>query len=171
MTLSIRKTLIKITVTAVMTALSIVLCRFLGFPPSGAYRIEIGFLPISIVAMLFGPVWSGISYAMSDFIGALIFTGVNPFITLCKLLFGVLMGLFFHRKNITVIQTVLFFLFCGIVIDVALMTPIFVFMFGYELKAALTFRLIGFAVNTPVRIVLFLITQKLLKKVISSHFS
>ena len=91
--------LLRLTTTAVMIAMSIVLCRLLGFPPTGTYRIELGFLPIAVIAMLYGPIWSGVAYGISDLIGAWIFTGINPFITLCKIAFGVVMGLFFYRRE------------------------------------------------------------------------
>ena len=52
--------LLRLTTTAVMIAMSIVLGRLLGFPPTGTYRIELGFLPIAVIAMLYdryGRVW------------------------------------------------------------------------------------------------------------------
>ena len=43
----------KLTLTAVMTALSIVLCRYLGYSPANTmFRVEIGFLPIALIAVL-----------------------------------------------------------------------------------------------------------------------
>lgn len=83
-----RNIIIRLTTTAVMIAMSVVLCRLLGFPQTGSYRIEISFLPIAVVAMLYGPIWSGVAYGVADLIGAAIFTGINPLITLCKVLFG-----------------------------------------------------------------------------------
>ena len=144
-----------------MVALSIVFCRVLGFPTTGMWRVEIGFLPILIVAILYGPVWSAVSYGLADFIGALIYTGINPFILLCKIVFGLLMGVVFHGKEkIGLPQNILFFLLVGFVVDIMMMTPIFVFMFGYTWKAALIWRLAAFSVNTPVRIVLTVLTDQ-----------
>ena len=144
-----------------MVALSIVFCRVLGFPTTGMWRVEIGFLPILIVAILYGPVWSAVSYGLADFIGALIYTGINPFILLCKIVFGLLMGVVFHGKEkIGLPRNILFFLLVGFVVDIMMMTPIFVFMFGYTWKAALIWRLAAFSVNTPVRIVLTVLTDQ-----------
>ena len=154
----------RITICAVMAALAILLCRILGFPPTGAYRIEISFLPIAVIAMLYGPVWSGICYAAADLIGAAILTGINPFITLCKLLFGVLMGLVFYKKRRGPLGIILFFLLAGVLVDICCMTPIFVYQFGYTWKAALIYRAIGFAVNTPVRILLMILIEPRLAK-------
>ena len=53
--------LLKVTTCAMMIALSVVFCRVLGFPTSGMYRVEIGFLPIAIIAILYGPLWSALT--------------------------------------------------------------------------------------------------------------
>ena len=162
--------LLKITTSAMMVALSIVFCRVLGFPTTGMWRVEIGFLPILIVAILYGPVWSAVSYGLADLIGALIYTGINPFILLCKIVFGLLMGLVFHdREKIGLPRNILFFLLVGFVVDIMMMTPIFVFMFGYTWKAALIWRLAAFSVNTPVRIVLTVLTDKFLLPSVQKH--
>ena len=149
-----RGPLIRLTTCAMMVALSVVLCRLLGFPQNGATRVEIGFLPIAVVAYLYGPIWSATAYGLADFIGAAIFTGVNPFITLCKIVFGLAMGLCFHgRERIGLWRNVAFFVAVAIVVDIGMMTPIFVRMFGYELWSAVTYRSIGALFNTPVRII------------------
>lgn len=135
-----------------MTALSIVLCRLLGFPQSGNFRIEIGFLPIAVIAWLYGPIWAGVAYGLSDLIGAAIFTGVNPLITLVKVAFGVAMGVSFYRRRPGFLRSLVTFLLIGVVLDVGAMLPIFVFWFAYTPETALVGRLIGFAVNTPVRV-------------------
>ena len=153
----------KITTSAMMVALSIVFCRVLGFPTTGMWRVEIGFLPILIVAILYGPVWSAVSYGLADLIGALIYTGINPFILLCKIVFGLLMGVVFHgREKIGLPRNILFFLLVGFIVDIMMMTPIFVFMFGYTWEAALIWRLAAFSVNTPMRIFLTVLTDKFL---------
>ncbi len=158
-----REALVRLTTTAMMVALSVIFCRLLGFPQEGAFRIEVSFLPITIVAMLYGPLWSAAAYGLADFIGALIFTGVNPFILLCKIIFGFLMGVFFYKKEkIGLLRNILFFILVGALVDVGMMTPIFIFLFGYDLKGALVYRLIGYAVNTPVRIFLVAFAGKFL---------
>ena len=159
-----------LTVCAMMIALSIVFCRLLGFPQSGATRIELGFLPIAIVAVLYGPIWSMISYGIADFIGALIFTGVNPFITLCKIVFGLAMGLAFYKKEkIGLVRNILFFVVGGFIIDVLMMMPIWVFMFGNTWSQAFYFRMIGYAVNTPVRIIVLAVADKYLFPALRKH--
>jgi len=151
----------RIVMSAVLTAMSVVLCRFLGFSPGGtAFRVEIGFLPIAAVAMMYGPVWAGVSYGVSDLLGAAITTGINPFITLCKVLFGTLLGLCFYGKKRGFIYQTVFFILVGAAVDILCMTPIFVHYFGYTTDAALITRAATAAINTPVRIALFYLTQK-----------
>ena len=157
------QTLLKMTTCAMMIALSVIFCRVLGFPTTGMYRVEIGFLPIAIIAILYGPVWSALSYGLADMIGALLFTGVNPLILICKIIFGLLMGFaFYNREKIGLVRNILFFLFIGFVVDILMMTPIFVYMFGYTWEAAVIWRLAAFSVNTPARIVLTVLTDKFL---------
>ena len=164
-----RTTLLRMTVCAMMIALAIVLCRLLGFPQTGAYRVEISFLPIAVVAMLMGPIWAGASYGLADFIGAAVTTGINPFITLCKIAFGAAMGFAFYKKKPGVIRSIVFFIAAGIIIDIGMMMPIFIYGFGYGVKAAFNYRLIGFAVNTPVRILLMILTGKYLMPLLSRY--
>ena len=155
--------LLKATTSAMMIALSIILCRYFGYPTTGMWRVEIGFLPIAIVAILYGPVWSAVSYGLADLIGAVIWTGVNPFILLCKIVFGLLMGIFFHgREKLGLARIILFFLLGGFMVDIVMMTPIFVYMFGYTWKAALIFRLAAFSVNTVARVMLMILSDKFL---------
>lgn len=155
--------LLRLTTTAMMVALSVIFTRLLGFPTSGMWRVEIGFFPIAIVAILYGPLWSATAYGLADFIGSLLFTGVDPFILICKIVFGLLMGLFFYKKEkLGLARIILFFLFGAFIVDIVMMTPIFVYVFGNPWDAAITFRLAAFAVNTPVRIILMVLADKFL---------
>lgn len=157
----VRTAIRRIVMCAAMTAMSIVLCRFLGFSPANsAFRIEIGFLPIAIVGMLYGPVWAGAAYGASDLIGAAVTTGINPFITLCKILFGTLMGFAFKGRPRGIIYCTAFFVIAGIVVDILCMSPIFVHYFGYTAEAAFYTRTVSTAVNLPVRIALFYLTER-----------
>ncbi len=157
----VRTVIRRIVMCAAMTAMSIVLCRFLGISPANsAFRIEIGFLPIAVVGMLYGPVWAGAAYGASDLIGAAVTTGINPFITLCKVLFGVLMGAAFRGKRRGLIYCIAFFIITGIVVDVICMAPIFVHYFGYTAEAAFYTRLVSTVINVPVRIALYYLTDR-----------
>lgn len=89
-----------ITMLALLTALEIVLSRFLSI---SAWNIKIGFsfVPVVIAAMLFGPVAAGIVGALGDFIGAILFPigAYFPGFTLTAFLTGFVFGLFLYRKQ------------------------------------------------------------------------
>ena len=153
----------KITLTAVMTALSIVLTRLFAMfgPANTLYRLDIGFLPIAIVAILAGPVWSCVGYSLADLIGAVLTTGMNPLILLCKALSGLILGLFLYRRRpkLPLILLTLFVIVLGV--DVFLMSWVFLTMKWKDtyLEALLP-RAINGAVNYPLRVIaLFLVCR------------
>lgn len=85
---------------AVLVAMEIVLSRFLSI---SAWNTKIGFsfVPIAVAAMLFGPVAGGITGALGDFIGALLFPigAYFPGFTLTAFLTGVVFGLFLYKEQ------------------------------------------------------------------------
>ena len=152
----------KLTLTAVMTALSIVLCRYLGYSPANTmFRVEIGFLPVAVVGILAGPLYSGVCYGLADLIGSLVTTGMNPLILLCKIAAGLVLGLFLYRRrpSVPLILVTLFVLGAGV--DVFLMSAVFKVM-GYapSYAAALYTRTVNALINYPIRVVsLFLVCR------------
>ena len=89
-----------LTTLALLTALEIVLSRFLSI---NAWNIKIGFnfIPIVIAAILYGPLEAGIVAALGDFIGALLFPigAYFPGFTLTAFLHGLVFGLFLYKKQ------------------------------------------------------------------------
>jgi ECF transporter S component (folate family) len=143
-----------------MAALSIVLCRWLGFSPGDSMvRIEIGFLPVALVGALFGPLWAALTYGVADLVGSLITTGMNPLILACKVLTGFLLGFLPKRRRGAALRVVLVMLVVGVVIDVALMSGVFA-IYGYAPTyfSAMITRVANAGVNLPIRIFLYLLT-------------
>ena len=163
------KSLRALTFTSVSVAISVVLCRFLGFTPlDSPVRFEFGFLPIGIVAEFFGPVYSGVGYLVADLIGSFIQGyAPNPYITVCKLLTGVIMGLFFTRGRTSLPWVIAVFTIINFYIDFLLMSPIFVFMYGWDWGVTFVTRAVNAAVTLPFRIISFYIASKALKKPLS----
>ena len=156
-----KKALKRTCVCGAMIGLAIVFCRMLGFPPSGMWRIELSFLPIAFVGMLYGPLWAGASYTIADVVGAAIYTGVNPFIALEKCLMGVVMGLFFHRQNKLGIWKILVSMsIIAVFLDFLMMSFIFHYAFGYAWEAALPLRLVNAAVNLVVRAAILILCER-----------
>ena len=158
--------LFPLTATAVMIAMSVILCRYLGFSPQDTMvRFEIGFVPIALVAYLFGPVYSTVAYVLSDVIGSLL-SGYAPnlWITAAQALFGLIMGLFFYKKKPTVLRVSLVFLLISVVVEILFKAPIFIYMFGYTPGLAFGVRALNAAANYPVRVILFYVLARVLEK-------
>lgn len=87
---------------ALLIALEVILTRFLSINLP-IVRIGFGFLPVAIAAILFGPLWAGIGYAVGDLIGMLLWpTGAYfPGFTVTAFLVGAAYGLFLYKKTVT----------------------------------------------------------------------
>ncbi len=146
--------------------MSVLLCRFLGFAPlNSPVRFDFGFLPIAITAELFGPFYSGIAYLAADIIGSFV-QGYAPnvYISACKLLTGILMGVFFTRGRTSLPRIIIAFSVINVFIDFLLMSPNFVFMYGWEWGVTFATRAVNAALTLPFRIITFYISAKALKK-------
>ena len=62
----------EIAILGVLTALNVVLSRFVSF---NAWNMKLGtgFIPVIIAAVIFGPIGAGIVGALGDLIGAILF--------------------------------------------------------------------------------------------------
>lgn len=155
------------TFTAAAAAMSVMLCRFLGFSPQDSpVRFDFGFFPLAIVGQAFGAAYAGVGYLVADIIGSLV-QGYAPniWISGCKLLTGFIMGAAFGgRRHVSLPRVVIAFTLINVLIDFLLMTPIFVFMYRIELGAALYTRGLNAAVTLPVRIITFYILARALER-------
>lgn len=89
----------KIAYLAVLTALEILLNRFLSFNVWNQ-KIGLSFIPIVLAAMTFGPVAGGIVGGLGDVIGAILFPigTYFPGFTVVAFVQGCLFGLLLYRK-------------------------------------------------------------------------
>lgn len=125
-----------LTITAALVAINLVLNQFtLAFGP----LLEIGFafLPIGVLAYLYGPVNAGIASVVADIIGFVLRPAgfFFPGFTFNSLLIGLLFGWFLYKKPVTLSRVALANLVVTIVITLIL-TPIWLnIMFGSPLFA------------------------------------
>lgn len=95
----------KLVVCAMLVALGVVLSGVLSIPITldGSPSAKIGFgpLPIIFAGILFGPLYGAMAAAVWDILTALIFPvgAYLPWFTLSAVLFGLLPGLFFMKKQ------------------------------------------------------------------------
>lgn len=79
----------------VLVAMNIILSRFFSIRIGDTLRISLGFTPLFLAGLWFGPVVGGICGMVSDFIGCIL-QGyqINPFLMMTAILAGALAGIF-----------------------------------------------------------------------------
>jgi len=95
--------------TALLTAVHVILSRFFSITLNASLRISFGFLPTAIAGMMFGPISAMIVGGLGDFIGALSFpTGAFfPGFTLTEILCGLTYGLCFFKREPLLLRHIL----------------------------------------------------------------
>jgi len=113
----------RLVLTAMLIAIEIVLTRFLSIQ-TPILRISFGFLPITVIAILYGPVYAGIGAAIADLIGVMLFpTGAFfPGFTLTAFLTGVTYGIFLYKRPKNLINICAAVLIVTMVLHLALDT-------------------------------------------------
>ena len=106
----------------VLTAMNIVLDRFLTFG-SPLTKYSFSFVPIVIAAMLFGAIPAGIVGGLGDFLGAILFPTKGayfPGFTLTAIAVGVIWGLFVYKNKTwlrIMIAVLITQIVCGLLIN------------------------------------------------------
>ena len=88
--------------TGFMIALAVVLSKLVSINIS-FLRIGFGFLPIAVLAILYGPYVAAIGYGIADLLGAWLFpTGTFfPGFTVSAVLTGLIFGWVLYKKEVT----------------------------------------------------------------------
>lgn len=141
----------QLTTTGILIALNLVLNQM---TVSFGNLLEIGFafLPIAVLAYLYGPLHAGIAATIGDLIG--FFLRPNGFFfpgfTLNALVMAVIYGLFLHNKKITLLRVALATLSVTIIVNL-IMTPIWLnIIYGSPLFAVP--RLIKCVILYPIEV-------------------
>lgn len=121
------KSIRTLTVTGMMMALALVL-RALAIQPTADIRISFEFLPIIVIAMLYGPVVGGMSSVAVDFLGYIISDAkireYSLLLACAHIIAGVIYGLFLYRKEINSVRIVLTRVFVVLTCDFILKSVI-----------------------------------------------
>ena len=87
---------------ALLIAVGIILNNFLTIQAPVVRTVNFGFLPIAIIAMLYGPLLAGVAGAVGDVLGFMMVPAMGPFFpgfTLSAFMTGVIYGLFIYKKS------------------------------------------------------------------------
>jgi len=145
----------KLVILSLLTALTIVLARFLSVQTQ-FLRISFEFFPIVVAAILFGPIGAGITAAVADIIGAMLFPAGTffPGFTVSAFTTGIIYGLFFYNKKITLIKTIFGVITKIIIVDMVMVSIWLMILYKMPLEALIAGRLIKLAVMIPIEVVL-----------------
>ena len=84
-----------IALVAMLTAVSMILSRLLGFYLTPSLRVSFEYFPILLAGICFGPAAGALTGALADFLGATVLSGLgfNPLMIVGPTLAGLLAGL------------------------------------------------------------------------------
>lgn len=148
------KTIYCITATGILTALSVVLTRYLGFSPSSStVRLTLGNIPVMAAGIFCGPLYGGICGILADVIGCFL-SGYAPNVPLSvgMGLIGVLPPAVYHlsgkilpargRVFLLIASVVLTNLFAAVLYKTAVLSVMFGSPFFPTLVARIPFAAI-----------------------------
>ncbi len=134
----------KLVVISFMITLEVLLTRIFAIFMPTSIRLSLGFLPVAMTSILYGPLWAGISYALGDIIGMLIFP-MGPYFpgfTLTAFLTGLTFGLVLYGRPITFKRTLLASLIVVVFWNLILDTFWLYLLFDQAVIAILPLRLV-----------------------------
>ena len=141
-------------VIALLTAVQIVLSRFLSIPLWNI-KIGFGFLPIMLAGILYGPLAGALVGGLSDFIGAILFP-IGPYFpgfTLTAAISGAMFGWVLHKRQS-------FGRVCGVVLFNQLVLGLLInsfwisVLYGSPYFGLLLSRLVQYAILVPVEVII-----------------
>ncbi len=166
----VHQRILRLVVCAMLTALGVVLGGMLSIPamPFGTYSLKIGFgtLPVIISGVMYGPFWGAVVGALCDLLQALIFPkgAYMPWFTIVGMLFGLIPGLFFIKKQKPTFLRILAAVASGQIFgSVICNTALIVWLYGMPWEVGIT-RLINQAVMIPLYTILVFACFKVIKK-------
>lgn len=88
-------------VIALMVALIFIFSRFLGIT-ADVIHLGFDFLPVMVIACLYGPVWAAVTYMVGDLVCAIgmPFGMINPGLTVIAGIIGLVYGFAFYNRNL-----------------------------------------------------------------------
>lgn len=144
----------KLAILSVLVALQIVLARFCSFNAWNA-RIGIGFLPVALSGILFGPLYAALVAGLSDFLGALLFPvgAYFPGFTLTAALMGAGFGIFLYRR-LSLLRILAAVALNQLVFSLLLNTLWISILYGADFRGLLSSRFLQLLVIAPIQFLL-----------------
>ena len=150
-----------IALIGVLIAVEVLMHRLLSIK-TPTIQLHFGFVPIVLVAMLYGPFYSGLAWAMADFIGTMLFpTGAFfPGFTLTAFLSGVIFGIFLFKAKMPVVSTVTAVIIINVFLTLILDMFWLYLITDQAFVVLIPERLMKCAVMIPLQIAVILLIKK-----------
>ena len=141
-------------IMALMIAIEIILTRILSIQ-TPTVRISFGFIPIALLAVMYGPLYAGIAAAIADFMGVMLFpvAAFFPGFTLTAFLMGITYGIFLYKHPQKMTRIFVAVLIVVVVLQLGLDTYWLQIITGQGYLALLPARILRSAIMLPVQIV------------------
>ena len=138
---------------ALLICMEVILTRFLSIQ-TPIVRISFGFLPIAFAAAMFGPVIGGLTAALCDILGMMIFPkGIYfPGFTLSASITGVIYGIFLYKKPKSLLRIAMSVMLVTVISDLTLNTIWLSMMTGKAAIALLAPRAVKSLLMYPVQV-------------------
>lgn len=108
---------------ALLISIEIVFTRFLAIE-TPIIRIGLGFLPIAVASIMFGPILGGVAAAIADVMGMMIFPkgAYFPGFTLSAFTVGAIYGFCFYEKKVSIKRVIIAVALITIFVDMIMNT-------------------------------------------------
>jgi len=160
----------QLVVMALLIALEIILTRFLSIE-TPTLRIGFGFLPVAVMAILYGPWWTGAAGIVGDLVGMTLMpkAAFFPGFTLTAFLAGMIYGLILYKKPITWKRTFVAVSAVNVICSLCLDTVWLSMMYGDSFLVLLPMRLVKAAIMIPLATaIIYLVWTRAVSKVMPS---
>ncbi|MBP2649858.1 MAG: hypothetical protein H6Q74_683 [Firmicutes bacterium] len=146
---------------ALFIALSIIFTHVFAIQTT-FIRIDFGFLAIAICSMMFGPLIGGTVAAIADIIGCMIFTPnlYFPGFSLSAFAIGIIYGLFFHNRSISLVRSFLANIVILLFVSLAMNTIWLSILYNKAVTVIVYSRLLKCAIMLPGQSLLVYLLQK-----------
>lgn len=151
----------KLVEISLLIALEVILTRFCSIY-TGILRIGFGFLPVAIIAMMYGPISAGVAYAIGDILGMMIFPSGSyfPGFTLTAFLTGVIYGVVLYKHPKTWGRIILATCLVCLEMNLCLDTVWLHILMGKGFFALLPTRIFKAAIMIPIQTILIQLVWK-----------
>lgn len=143
-----------IALMGILMAMQLILTRFLVIQ-TNFVRIGFSFIPTTIMAMMFGPLLTGVGSTLSDFVGITLFPTVGayfPGFSVSAFLSGAIYGWFFYKKEMTWQRVLIANIIVVVLVDMILNTYWLYLMMGPGVFAHVPVRIIKSLIVLPIQV-------------------